>query len=248
MVTIDDAADTAMIMQLAEGGMGGQALEPLEVSRSLKLNFEIPGTSVKVQATGEIAWADAAGRIGIRFSQIAEQDQAMLREWAFSDALDSMLPTAAASMAGDSTATHAGIGGKLLLAPAPQRLCAALLDGCIVLGGTALFELAVLGMVQAAPHAIMAQATVLATPCLFCIVYQYLFLRSVTPGTHMARVFSNLLARHNANSATRMLLAPANAAWRGLTRLGARLDMQRPLLAHADHARIRHVSIQPPAS
>jgi CheY-like chemotaxis protein len=247
MVTIDDAADSAMIMQLAEGGMGIQALEPLEVSRSLKLRFEIPGTSIKVQATGEIAWADAAGRIGIRFSEIADQDQARLREWIFSDALDAMMPTSAASMASGSAASQASIGGRLLLTPAPQRLCAALLDGCIVLGATALFELLVLGLVRTAPHTIMAQATVLAIPCLFWSVYQYLFLRSVTPGTHIARVLSNLLARRNANSAS-MLLAPVSAVWRSLTKLGARLDMQRPLLAHGDQSGVGHVSIRPPAS
>ena len=247
MVTIGDAADTAMIMQLAEGGMGIQALEPLEVSRSLKLRFEIPGSNTTVHATGEIAWADAAGRIGIRFSEIAEQDQARLREWAFSDALDAMLPTSVAAMAGgEAPSTKTDIGARLLLTPAPQRLCAALVDGCIVLGATALFELLVLALVRTAPHTIMAQATVLAIPCLFWSVYQYLFLRSATPGAHLARGFSRLLAGHDTNSASRMLLAPVRAAWRGLIRLGARLDMQGPMLAHADQSAIAHVSIQPP--
>jgi CheY-like chemotaxis protein len=243
MVTIDGAADKAMIMQLGEGGMGIQALEPLEVSRSLKLRFEVPGTRNLLQATGEIAWADAAGRVGIRFAEIAEQDRDYLREWVFGNALETMAPRSAMS----PEQARVSNSGKLFLRPAPQRLAAALLDGAIVLVATAIFELLVLGLVRTTPQAIMVQATALAIPCLFWSVYQYLFLRSVTPGTYLAAEIGTLIAAPGRSAVTEMLLAPIGATWRAIVRLGARIDMQSSAMMPLQNTGVAHISIQPPA-
>src|SRR3954451_17387306 len=59
LVEVDGATDKAMMMELGEGGMSMQALEQLEVRRPLHIHFQIPGSDLEVEATAEIAWADA---------------------------------------------------------------------------------------------------------------------------------------------------------------------------------------------
>src|SRR5205085_794555 len=128
-------------------------------------------------ATGEIAWADAVGRVGIRFVEIKAEQRAKLRAWVLNDALE----------------TAAQVAPSLEKGPRPMplgagfpRLLAAGLDAALVLSATILFEALVLGLIRTLPQALMAQATMLAIPCLFWIVYQYLFLQGATPGARLA--------------------------------------------------------------
>ena len=46
--------------------MAIQALAPVEASMVLQIRFDLPGTKKRLQLSGEIAWADASGRAGIR--------------------------------------------------------------------------------------------------------------------------------------------------------------------------------------
>ena len=215
MVTIDGARDAAILMQLGEGGVGIQALEPLEVSRSLQLQFEIPGTLFSVATRGEIAWADPSGRVGIRFMELAADARARIREWVFSDSLDSGVEADLPPTSG---------GGRIRLTPGPQRLCAALVDGGIVVAATAMFEIVALGMVRNWPHRMMAQATAMAVPALFWSVYQFLFLHAHTPGTRLARRMGVWLAA-SGPAWRRAALAPLRKSWGWTARLGARIEL-----------------------
>ncbi|HZQ92390.1 MAG TPA: PilZ domain-containing protein [Terriglobales bacterium] len=218
MVTIDGVAEKAMMMQLGEGGMGLQALEPLEVQRTLQLRFEIPGTDELVEATGDIAWADPSGRVGVRFVEMSDVSRERLRQWVMSDAVE-----AGAAIA-QGQAFDPDSMGTLKIVPPPQRLTAALFDGLIVLAATAIFEVIVLTLTAGLPRPFMAQATALAIPCLFWSLYQYLFLRGVTPGARLAgRIALALASRHSALAAA--LLTPVSVLWRGMTRMGARMEM-----------------------
>ena len=188
LVEIDGAPEKAMLTQLCEGGMGVQALEQLEVKRPLHLHFQIPGTEVDVEATGEIAWADASGRVGIRFVEITEGARDQVREWVLNEALDQAsraTQAAASSVPAAKIESHAP--ARLLLRSGHPRLLAALLDGGIVLGATALFEGLVLALIRTAPHTLLGQATMVAVPCLFWSIYQYIFLYGATPGARLAR-------------------------------------------------------------
>ena len=188
LVQIDGASDKAMLMELGEGGMGLQALEQLEVRRPLHLHFEIPGTELPVDATGEIAWADASGRVGVRFVEIEPESRARVRDWVLNESLGRAAAGSAAAST-DANALNDAVKppAGLLLRSGHPRILAAMLDTAIVLGATAIFELMVLGMVQTAPHTMMGQAMLIAVPCLFWTVYQYLFLHGATPGAKLAR-------------------------------------------------------------
>lgn len=218
LVSIDGTPDKAILMQLSEGGMGVQALGPMEVSRSLALRFQLPGTSFSVEATGEIAWADPSGRIGIRFAELSDAARERVRDWVFSDALDG---AAGVPELDEEVPT----GGRLRVVPAPQKLCAALLDGVIVVAATGIFELVALGLVSNWPHRLMMQASAFAIPALFWTIYQFLFLRSHTPGMHMARRVSIWLAMPRSAWAG-LLTAPLRALWIWTSRLSARIDME----------------------
>ncbi len=182
MVEIDGERDQAMLTQLGEGGIGLQALEQLQVRRPLHLHFQLPGTEIDVEATGEIAWADAVGRVGVRFVELDPEVRAQVRAWVLNDALSGAEQTALATApAADPDAR------PLLLRQGFPRLLAATLDASFVLAATIIFEALVLALIRSFPHALMAQATMLAIPCLFWIVYQYLFLHGATPGARLAR-------------------------------------------------------------
>jgi hypothetical protein len=58
----------------------------LEKGRQMRLEIDLPGPSAqitpsKLETTGYIAWADALGRAGVRFSDLPEEARDRLNEW-----------------------------------------------------------------------------------------------------------------------------------------------------------------------
>ncbi len=99
-----DGVSGGMILDLSEEGlsmqMGGgfdkyfvdsQVPEkrarkhPLERGRKVRMELELAGaaqvTPSKLETTGYIAWADALGRAGVRFSDLPEDSRRRLNEW-----------------------------------------------------------------------------------------------------------------------------------------------------------------------
>lgn len=69
------------LRNLSQGGMGILAPFPLESGEPVKINFKLPNGECKVQAEGELAWADKTGHAGIRFLDIPPALRRRLQLW-----------------------------------------------------------------------------------------------------------------------------------------------------------------------
>ena len=64
-------------------GMGIDSPEgkSLERDRNVRLRLDLSEPAVHMETTGYIAWADALGRAGVRFSELPEEARRRLNEW-----------------------------------------------------------------------------------------------------------------------------------------------------------------------
>jgi len=78
-----DGVSGGMILDLSEEGLSmqmGQALDGVDKSWPVRLELDL-SPSGHVETTGYIAWADALGRAGVRFSDLPEAARRRLNEW-----------------------------------------------------------------------------------------------------------------------------------------------------------------------
>jgi GAF domain-containing protein/PilZ domain-containing protein len=76
-----DGVTGGMILDLSEDGMAMQALAPLEPNSRMALHISLGEPAAHLETTGYVAWADALGRAGIRFSDLPDKARTRLREW-----------------------------------------------------------------------------------------------------------------------------------------------------------------------
>src|SRR6266852_7865493 len=76
-----DGVTGGMILDLSEEGMAMQAQSPLEANSLVPLHLSLGEPAVYLETTGYVAWADALGRAGVRFSDLPDEARARLREW-----------------------------------------------------------------------------------------------------------------------------------------------------------------------
>jgi hypothetical protein len=76
-----DGVTGGMILDLSEEGMSMQTLAPLEEHSRVPLHISLGEPAVYLETTGYVAWADALGRAGVRFSDLPEEARLRLREW-----------------------------------------------------------------------------------------------------------------------------------------------------------------------
>src|SRR6202140_3051829 len=65
-----DGVTGGMILDLSEQGVSMQTVVPLEAEQRVKLRLDLPDSDACLETTGYIAWADALGRGGVRFSEL----------------------------------------------------------------------------------------------------------------------------------------------------------------------------------
>src|SRR5713226_10168256 len=65
-----DGVTGGMILDLSEQGMSMQTATPIEAHHPIQLHLNLSEPTVNVETTGYIAWADALGRAGVRFSEL----------------------------------------------------------------------------------------------------------------------------------------------------------------------------------
>lgn len=232
-VELNSQAEQAIILDLSEGGMAIQALAPVEASKVLQIRFDLPGTKKRLQLGGEIAWADASGRAGIRFVDVPPQCLEALKEWIF---VNTVAPSriAMASHARSKQAdeprdfaasihvapsTLAGDDHPALLSFAAEntaeRIFGSCVDGAIVLAATMLFGGLVFEFSSTMPQSKLALPVGLLVPGIFWLAYHYIFLvdPNGTPGTQVARLGSRgdiqdpLTRRQRLAKAVALLLA-----------------------------------------
>ena len=76
-----DGVTGGMILDLSEQGMSMQTASPLEAHRRIQLHLNLPEPATYLETTGYVAWADALGRAGIRFSDLPEEGRRRLEQW-----------------------------------------------------------------------------------------------------------------------------------------------------------------------
>ncbi len=80
-VRIAGLDEPAFLLDLSEGGIAVQALEPLSVGQRFGLTFLLPGTAEELQGTGQVIWADNSGRAGVEFAELADTHRLSLKQW-----------------------------------------------------------------------------------------------------------------------------------------------------------------------
>ena len=76
-----DGVTGGMVLDLSEQGMSMQTAAPVEAFRYTRCHLNLQDPATHVETTGYIAWADALGRAGVRFSDLPEEARRRLRQW-----------------------------------------------------------------------------------------------------------------------------------------------------------------------
>jgi GAF domain/PilZ domain len=76
-----DGVTGGMILDLSEEGLAMQTVTPLEAHSRVPMHISLGEPAVYLETTGYVAWADALGRAGVRFSDLPEEARVRLREW-----------------------------------------------------------------------------------------------------------------------------------------------------------------------
>jgi hypothetical protein len=76
-----DGVSGGMILDLSEEGLAMQTDSRLERERRVRLELDLSEPAMRVETTGYIAWADALGRAGVRFSDLPADARRRLNEW-----------------------------------------------------------------------------------------------------------------------------------------------------------------------
>lgn len=71
----------ARISDLSVGGLALQFKQPMEVDREVSVLVRLPGIDSLIRVAGKVVNANAAGRAGLRFSSIPEEDLSVLEKW-----------------------------------------------------------------------------------------------------------------------------------------------------------------------
>lgn len=74
-------------LDLCEGGMAIRFHGKLAKESSLRFSLELPGLGQPLELYGELAWESNLGQAGVRFTNLKEEQRAILRQW-----LTSQLP------------------------------------------------------------------------------------------------------------------------------------------------------------
>src|SRR5437879_10553777 len=76
-----DGVTGGVILDLSEQGLSMQTDVPAVPDRRVHLRLDLPGSAASLETTGYIAWADALGRAGVRFSEFPEDGRQRPDEW-----------------------------------------------------------------------------------------------------------------------------------------------------------------------
>lgn len=70
----------ALVQEVSQDGLLVQAAEPLPAIE-LPIRFILPGTVHMIEGTGDVVWADEAGRAGILFRELHDDSRRQLKNW-----------------------------------------------------------------------------------------------------------------------------------------------------------------------
>ena len=154
LVTVNlDSKDAGLMVNLSEAGLAVQSLARIKPGAATSLQFELPDTANRIEASGTVVWVDpVSGRAGIRFESLSEAAAGCLKKWLWlatqdrSAAKPAPAPATPAPLGPESRGaeiaalqreiTSQGLDRDAALALVAQRICSlAHADGtAIVLG------------------------------------------------------------------------------------------------------------------
>jgi hypothetical protein len=76
-----DGVTGGMILDLSEEGMSMQMASPPAASSRIEFHLNLTEPATHLETTGYIAWADALGRAGVRFSELPAESRQRLEQW-----------------------------------------------------------------------------------------------------------------------------------------------------------------------
>jgi hypothetical protein len=80
IVTVDDRQE-AIILNVSQKGLAIQTTEPLSCGQMVYVSFLLPDTFDLIEGMAQVMWVDAAGRAGIEFRTVADDEQDDLTRW-----------------------------------------------------------------------------------------------------------------------------------------------------------------------
>jgi len=69
------------LINISQGGLQIHTDDALEMTKTMRVSFELPGAKCGLKAQAEVAWQDTRGNIGIRFVKVAPRPQRALQLW-----------------------------------------------------------------------------------------------------------------------------------------------------------------------
>lgn len=76
-----DGVTGGMILDLSDEGLAMQSAAPVGNRGRVQVQMQLSEPEAEIETTGYIAWADALGRAGVRFSELPEEARRRLDEW-----------------------------------------------------------------------------------------------------------------------------------------------------------------------
>lgn len=82
-----DHANGGIIRNISQSGLAIQAVGRLHAGQVVHLRFDLLRPKVRIDATGQVAWANQFGQAGISFLNLPPRPQRALKEWLMTDLL-----------------------------------------------------------------------------------------------------------------------------------------------------------------
>ena len=82
-----DHANGGIIRNISQSGIAIQAVGRLHAGQVVHLRFDLLRPKVRIDATGQVAWANDFGQAGISFLNLPPRPQRALKEWLMTDLL-----------------------------------------------------------------------------------------------------------------------------------------------------------------
>ena len=82
-----DEGNGGIIRNISQSGVAIQAVGRLHAGQVVHLRFDLLRPKVRIDATGQVAWANEFGQAGISFLNLPPRPQRALKEWLMTDLL-----------------------------------------------------------------------------------------------------------------------------------------------------------------
>lgn len=189
-VHVDGLGDAPMLLDIGEGGIALQALDPLEERRAFSLRFSLPGDPEEYEAVAAAVWNDSSGRVGMRFLGLPVAARERLKVW-----LAVHGAGGPADVSPDDVPAWATDRVQLpvQLIPAAHAVCGAMVDLLIVTAAVGVFGLVSWAITAEVPPAPAGGPAAMLLGCLCWLLYRYVFFGrlSMTPGGHVVAAFAD---------------------------------------------------------